>query len=228
MQNMTDLKDGVTAIVPAYNEAETILEVVRRLEFHPLIDEVIVVSDGSTDATAQRARESGAIVIELQNNVGKGEAMAAGVARSSYNTLLFADADLVGLSNAMITLLLSKVLSDEHVMYTLVRDRVSEHFQLHLPSQYVVGGERALRRELWDLVPAEDRQGFGVELALNYYAQKQGMRTGHTLAEGLSQVIKEKKHGLVRGFLMRLLMTAQCVKALFKLHILGRARVAAV
>ncbi len=134
-----------------------------------------MVSDGSTDETTNRARKSTATVIELMENTGKGEAMATGVAHAAYDTLLFADADLLGLSNAMITTLLSEVLSGRHEMFTLVRDRVSEHFQLHLPPQYVVGGERALKRDLWERVPAADRQGFGVELALNYYAQKHGL-----------------------------------------------------
>jgi len=216
---------GVTAIVPAYNEQDTILEVVRRLKFHPLIDEVIVVSDGSTDDTVKRVRKSGAIIIELKENVGKGEAMAIAVKRGSYDTLLFADADLVGLSHGMLTMVLSEVLSGRYEMFTLVRDRMSEYFQLHLPVQYVVGGERALRRELWDRVPSEDRQGFGVELALNYYAQKHGMKTGYALAEGLKQVSKERKRGLVRGFIMRIHMTAQCMKALYKLHFLGRSAI---
>ena len=214
--------NAVTAIVPAYNEEGTIVDVVRRLQFHPLVDEVIVVSDGSTDRTVERARSTGVTVIALPENVGKGDAMAAAVARARHDVIMFADADLVGLSNGMITRLLSEVLSGRHDMFTLVRDRVSEYFQLHLPPQSGVGGERALRRELWDLVPAADRQGFGVELALNYYAQKRGMKTGYALAEGLKQVSKEKKRGLVRGFVMRLHMTAQCMKALYKLHFLGR------
>lgn len=221
-------KKGVSAIVPAYNEAATIVQVVRRLLRHPDIDEVIVVSDGSTDDTAARVSKTDARLIVLRENGGKGNAMEIGVRAAAYDTLLFADADLQGLTDAMIAQLVDKVRDERYEMFTLIRDRASEHFQLYLPSQYVVGGERSLTRRLWNMVPAEDRQGFGVELALNYYAAAQGMHIGHELAPGLSQISKERKRGLVRGLWLRLWMVVDCAKALWKLHFLHRAKLVEV
>jgi len=213
---------GISAIVPAYNEEKTILAVVRKLERHPLIDEVIVVNDGSTDGTARKAAKTSAVVINLAQNKGKGEAMAEGVARARFGTLLFVDADLVGLTDNMITMLIRSVESGRYDMFTLVRDRKTETFQMHLSSTYVVGGERALKRTLWDIVPAEDRSGFGVEMALNYYAQKHNMNIGHALAPGLKQVAKERKRGLMRGLTMRAVMFGEVMYAVCKLHVLRR------
>ena len=66
------------AVVPAYNEGESVGGVVRSLiERAPLFD-VIVIDDGSTDDTAQRATTAGARVIRLPFNLGIGGAVQTG------------------------------------------------------------------------------------------------------------------------------------------------------
>ena len=63
----------VTAIIPAYNEEGTIGKIVSVVRQIDEIKEIIVVSDGSEDNTAEVARQAGARVIELVENTGKGE-----------------------------------------------------------------------------------------------------------------------------------------------------------
>ena len=65
-------------IVPAYNEAETILRVVRDLTRHAPWADVIIINDGSRDATAQVARQAGVKVITLPVNLGIGGAVQTG------------------------------------------------------------------------------------------------------------------------------------------------------
>src|SRR5690606_29191289 len=72
----------VAAVIPAYNEEATIGAVIDAVRQVPGIDEVIVVSDGSDDGTAEVARRHGAFVVELDANVGKGGALKAGVQRA--------------------------------------------------------------------------------------------------------------------------------------------------
>jgi glycosyltransferase involved in cell wall biosynthesis len=67
------------ALVPAYQAAETVGPVVRGLLRH--VARVLVVDDGSTDATAERAAEAGGEVLRLPENGGKGSAIRAGLAR---------------------------------------------------------------------------------------------------------------------------------------------------
>jgi glycosyltransferase involved in cell wall biosynthesis len=65
------------AIIPAYREEKHIGDVVRRTRQR--LDHVLVVDDGSSDRTAQRARDAGAEVIVHDQNRGKGEAIKTGL-----------------------------------------------------------------------------------------------------------------------------------------------------
>jgi glycosyltransferase involved in cell wall biosynthesis len=67
----------IAVVIPAFDCAETVGAVVAGARAH--VDEVVVVSDGSRDATAAVAREAGARVEELPQNRGKGFALARGI-----------------------------------------------------------------------------------------------------------------------------------------------------
>jgi glycosyltransferase involved in cell wall biosynthesis len=67
----------VAAIIPAYFEEKHISDVVRRTRVQ--LDHVLVVDDGSTDGTADRAREAGAEVIVHAQNRGKGVSIQTGM-----------------------------------------------------------------------------------------------------------------------------------------------------
>ncbi|HJU00566.1 MAG TPA: glycosyltransferase, partial [Actinomycetes bacterium] len=73
--------DGtVLALVPAKDEAERVGATVRALRELPGVAEVLVVSDGSADATAANALEAGAHCLDLPRTLGKGGALNAGLA----------------------------------------------------------------------------------------------------------------------------------------------------
>lgn len=84
------------AVVPAFNEARSIGAVVAGVL--PFAGEVIVVDDGSEDATADVARAAGATVIRHESNRGKGRALRSGIARAmesqDWTHLLTMDGDL--------------------------------------------------------------------------------------------------------------------------------------
>jgi glycosyltransferase involved in cell wall biosynthesis len=66
------------AIVPAYNEAEAIATTVAAIRRHAPDFDVVVVDDGSSDATSERAREAGAVVLRMPFNLGIGGAVQSG------------------------------------------------------------------------------------------------------------------------------------------------------
>jgi glycosyltransferase involved in cell wall biosynthesis len=83
----------VSFLIPAYDEARTIGEVLDRIAALDLEAEVIVVDDGSTDATAAIAEEKGAFVIR-QPNRGKGAAIRAAIPHATGDIAVIQDADM--------------------------------------------------------------------------------------------------------------------------------------
>ena len=83
----------VFIVIPAYNEEKHIFEVVKGARKY---GKVIVVDDGSQDATAELAREAGALVLKLSRNKGKGYAMRVGARRAlelGADAVVFMDGD---------------------------------------------------------------------------------------------------------------------------------------
>ena len=91
-------KPRLSVVVPAYQEAGRIGATIGRLRdglttWEPL--EIVVVDDGSDDATDTAAAAAGAdVVVRLPHNRGKGAAVRAGVLASSGDVVAFTDADL--------------------------------------------------------------------------------------------------------------------------------------
>jgi glycosyltransferase involved in cell wall biosynthesis len=84
------------AVVPAYNEAESVATVVRKLQAHAPDYDILVVDDGSTDATPKIAEEAGARVLRLPFNLGIGGAVQSGfrfALENSYDYAVQVDAD---------------------------------------------------------------------------------------------------------------------------------------
>jgi glycosyltransferase involved in cell wall biosynthesis len=87
----------ICVIIPAYNEAEVIANVVREIISKLGSDgDIVVVNDGSSDATSKKARDAGAIVIDHILNSGAGSATATGLSYANQHGYKFAatmDAD---------------------------------------------------------------------------------------------------------------------------------------
>ncbi len=100
----------VTVIIPALNEAETISHVIELVKGSPLVSEVIVMDDKSTDNTVAIAREAGATVY-TSTMLGKGASMREAVMFAGNEWLVFLDADIVTYPDNIVELM-TKPLSD--------------------------------------------------------------------------------------------------------------------
>lgn len=90
-----------SVIIPVQNNADSISCLVDLIRNHPLVREVIVVDDGSTDETPSLAKESGATVI-LSSMLGKGASMHDGLMIAKAESILFLDGNIRSLSPSMI------------------------------------------------------------------------------------------------------------------------------
>ena len=180
----------ISVCLPARNEEETVGAIVRAIrrdlvEDAALVDEIVVIDDGSVDETAARARAAGARVVTVTDGPGKGRAMWNGLRASTGDIVVFCDADLYEFDSAFISGLVEPLLVDEQVGFVKgyyrrpLGDRPSGGgrvtelvarplLRLLCPALAEVvqplGGEYAGRRALLSQVPFVE--GYGVDVAL--------------------------------------------------------------
>jgi len=193
------------AIIPAYNEGLSIANVLKIVVDHPLIDEVIVVDDGSEDRTSIIAKQYTRKVITLNENIGKGKALDIGVDSTDAEVMLFLDADLIHLDRDHVTTLLRPVVEGEYDMSVGALERpnikILNKKQEKLESPF--SGMRAITRDVWNIIPRDYKNKFYLETALTYIARKKKLKIKPLVLYGVKHIIKEKKHGLVKGHLLR-------------------------
>lgn len=202
----------VVAIIPAYDEEKTVASVVRAVRSSNLVDEVIVVNDGSSDQTSQVAKAAGARVIDLAQNVGKGGAMKAGADATDADVLLFLDADLTGLTPEHLHDLLHPVVTNDADMTVGVFEEGRFATDMAQKITPFLSGQRAMHRWIMSEVPHVEHSRYGVEMALSRFAEKQNLRVRHVNLKHVAQVTKEEKLGLVRGFQARLRMYWEIIR----------------
>ncbi|TDA67201.1 MAG: glycosyltransferase family 2 protein [Clostridia bacterium] len=205
---------GISAVIPAYNEEKTVAAVVRTLQPHPQVTEVIVVNDGSEDGTSGAARRAGAHVVDLPQNLGKGAAIMAGARVAGGEILLLLDADLVGLEPAHIDALLAPVLhgTAEMTVGIFAGGRWLTDVAHRLTP--FLSGQRAVRKEM--LLAAESLKDsrFGLEVSLSRLLGERGCRPVAVPLYNLSHVMKEEKMGFWRGSRARVRMYWEITRCL--------------
>lgn len=203
----------VSAVIAAYNEEDTIAEVLTALKASPLIDEIIVVSDGSTDRTVEISRSFDVRTIALLENQGKGAAMRLGVEHAVNDVFFFVDGDMLNLTDEHIEALVHPVLDRKCDMNVGIRHRgpVLDWFHLKVHFGPVLSGIRVMRREVFESVALKYMERYKIETALNYFCGRNGYRQWNTVIYDLGHVIKERKRGWGEGLVSRWHMTREVV-----------------
>lgn len=155
------MSSSLSVIIPAFNEAAAIGDVVCRVRETVPDCEILVINDGSVDDTEAQALGAGARVISHKKNRGYGAALATGVRESSSDLVIFIDAD--GQHEPEdITRLVSELESHDMVVGARQRDSYVDKFRapgkrvLRVFANYLAreeipdvnSGFRAFRREV--------------------------------------------------------------------------------
>jgi glucosyl-3-phosphoglycerate synthase len=187
----------ISVCLPARNEEATVGQIVasvRRnlVEHAPLVDEVVVIDDGSTDATAEAASWEGARVLavddilpELPRGTGKGNALWMSLYACDGDVICWLDADVRNFGPHFVSRLLQPLLTDPAVGFVkgyyrrplhgeatgggrvtelMARPVISALFPHLAGVVQPLAGEYAGRRELLETVPFVE--GWGVEIGL--------------------------------------------------------------
>jgi len=161
------VKEKVSVIIAARDEAPRIGKVLSVACNHPLVGEVIVFCDGSVDNTSEVARKYNAIVHDKDKPQGKTLAVKHGIELAKYDVVVLLDADLKGLTAENITALATPVL-EHKVDFTFSMRGNSSHIYKLFGVDFV-SGERAIRKTLLadPLIWSKPRIGYGLEVLMN-------------------------------------------------------------
>lgn len=202
----------IAVIIPAYNEESrigSVLDVVKQVD---IVDEIIVIDDGSIDNTYKRAIDMGVRALKLDKNSGKGAAIMEGVHNTDAEIIVLLDADLVGLTPLHIIDLIKPILSNKCSMtYGLFSNgRVTTDLAQKVAP--FLSGQRALKREIIEDIEYLEIVRFGLEVALTNYFKKNNIPYLGVPMSNMTHVMKEEKFGFVKGFTARIKMYWEIVK----------------
>jgi glycosyltransferase involved in cell wall biosynthesis len=194
----------ISAIIPAYNEAKNILNVIRPLKQITAIKEIIVVSDGSTDETVELVRKfRGVKVISLPQNVGKTKAVTCGVAQAEHPALLFCDADLINLKEDHVSDLIKKYCEGFDMV---IMDKGSQPwiFRTLLKSTTAVSGTRIIDKKHFLRIPFLETDRFQFEIRISDYFLENSLSIAVTPAEEIYDPRKFVKYPFFKGLILDL------------------------
>lgn len=191
---------SVTVLIPAYNEAARIGGVLAAVAGHPMVDEILVVDDCSSDGTAEVAASfPGVTVLRQPQNGGKTKALSVGLHTARGDLVALIDADLTGLTAQDLTRLIQPVAEGRAQMSISLRGNAPAPWRW-IGLDYI-SGERVLPKAI--LLPA--MQGldrlprFGFEVHLNRLIVRQNLPIAVVPWPKVASPIKARKYGLWTG-----------------------------
>jgi len=212
---MEDNIQKVSCIIPAYNEEAGIANVLLAVNNHPLIDEVIVVNDGSKDQTETVVRSylsQNVRLISLEKNQGKSYAIKTGIQNARNEFILMLDADLIGLTEGCVTGLIRPVLDGQADISLSLRGNSGLY---RLPGLDFVSGERVFKKGLIDdLNQLDSLKGYLIESFMNKIIVQKKLKIKVVDWPKVSITKRVEKIGFWRGTMAEFKMDAEIISYL--------------
>ncbi|MFZ2072575.1 MAG: glycosyltransferase family 2 protein [Minisyncoccia bacterium] len=190
----------ISCIIPTYNEENRIEGVLKAVIRHPLINEIIVVDDGSADNTQNVVKkyQDVSLIIHPKNR-GKSAAVSTGIKKSTGDFILLLDADLIGLTQANITSSVEPVLQGIADVTISLRKN-TPGFWKKIGLDYI-SGERVLPRKILSdsLEKIESLPGFGLESFMNKKIISNKFRIKVVTWNNVISPYKATKYGMWTG-----------------------------
>lgn len=213
----------VTAIIPAYNEEGRVGKVVSTACQVNYLRDIIVVDDGSSDASAQEAVRAARgdprlRVIRHPKNMGKGRALFTGWREARTPYLIMLDADLLNLKPEHIEALIEPVLCGEADM-TVGLFVHGQYFSdaAHWFTPWL-SGQRCLHTDMLQHISPDAAEGYGFETSLTLAARRCHWRTRHVPLPGVSHPLGHVPRGGWHGPRQKLQMFAHIVRAWYHME----------
>lgn len=203
----------IDVVMPARDEVLTVAGNVAAARGCRYVREVIVVDDGSSDATAEVAGAAGAKVIAREAARGsKAHAMAAGVAATDADAILFVDADCTGLTAAHLDAICEPFVAGRAILSLGAFDYGPFWNPIVLACP-PLSGERIVPRWVFEAIAAPNLDGYTIEVRINEVVCEARLPIVARTLHGVSHRTKRDKHGRRDG----LRRTWWMYKALFGL-----------
>jgi glycosyltransferase involved in cell wall biosynthesis len=202
----------ISVVIAAYNEAPRIANVLKVVENHPLIDEIIVVNDGSVDDTSKVVKKFNVTLIENKKNVGKTISVKKGVEIAKNDLIMLLDADLKGLTNKSIIDLAEPVLNGR-VDWTLSM-RGNTFKIIKLLKVDCLSGERVVPKALLfdPIIWSKPDVGYALESLMNKSLLGKNKTFESVYFRNVTNVIKADKVGHLIGWYKDIQMDIQISK----------------
>lgn len=205
----------LSCIIAAFNEEVRIGNVLGVVSTHPLVDEIIVVDDGSQDKTADVAGAFKNVkLIVHPRNRGKSAAIHSGIKASSGEFVFLLDADLIGITAEDITLLLEPVLARRADVSISLRGNSPRLWRV-IGLDYI-SGERVLPRKIVfeHIDEILTLPGYGLEVFLNRLIIRNRCRVKVVPWPNVASPAKYKKYGWWSGVRRDLRMIADIARTI--------------
>ena len=210
----------IAVVIPVYNEAGRIGQVLSVLRKVTCLKEIIVVDDGSTDGTLDEVNQCATLDARIRalshaNNRGKGQAVHKGMNATRATYLLMLDGDLVDLQPDHIYDLIGPVIAGVADM-TLGLFR-GGRYKTDLSHWFVpwLTGQRCLHKDLFRYVSLDAAAGYGIETAITVASRQHRWRCQQVILRGVDHPPSEFHRGAWPGIKMRAKMNVQILRAFY-------------